>query len=70
MSRHYKSVKNGNGTELTISDGAYLMVGPNGTDIMLRGAGKVVAFDKWEDFVGAIDTKKATYFKDDNAQEE
>lgn len=65
MSRHYKEVKNGRGTTLTIGPDAYLSVGYSGEDVMIRGDGKVVAFDSWKDFVNAIDSEKSTYHKCD-----
>lgn len=70
MSQHYKSVNNGFGTELTIrknsADSAYISIGKNGNDIMLRGNGKAIAFDTWNDLIDAIDVTKATYYTDDN----
>lgn len=70
MSSHYKSINNGHGTELTIksnvNDSAYISIGPNGTDIMLRGKGKVIAFDNWSNLIDAIDISKASYYADDN----
>lgn len=70
MSRHYKPINNGYGTELTIKtgtdDSAYISIGKDGTDIMLRGDGKVIAFDNWSDLINAIDVSKATYHIDDN----
>lgn len=62
MSSHYKEVKNGKGTNLTISEGRYITVGTNGRDIMLRGDGKVLGFDSWDELINAIDTSKASYF--------
>lgn len=61
MSRHYKDVKNGRGTNLTVDPGKYISVGPGGTDVTIRGNGKVLAFDNWNDLVDAIDQKKSTY---------
>lgn len=61
MSRNYKDVKNGRGTNLTIAPGKYISVGPGGTDVTVRGNGKVLAFDNWSDFVDAIDHEKSTY---------
>lgn len=68
MSRHYKTIKNGKGTILVIRDetedraaNSYISIGPNGTDIMIRGAGTVLAFDRWEDLISAIDASKAVY---------
>lgn len=65
MSRHYKEIKNGKGTSLLISDDSYITVGPKETDIMLRGSGKVFAFDHWNDFIASIDPNKAVYFHED-----
>lgn len=61
MGRHYKDVKNGRGTDLTVGPGKYISVGPGGTDITIRGNGIVVAFDKWEDLIESIDVGKAAY---------
>ena len=66
MSRNYKNVKNGKGTDLTIGPGAYISVGKNGEDVTIRGAGKVLAFDKWEDLIAAIDEQKSVYHNEDN----
>lgn len=65
LSRHYKEVKNGKGTNLTISEEKYLSVGKNGEDVTIRGNGKVIAFNNWFDFVEAIDVGKASYFRRD-----
>lgn len=54
-------INNGKGTNLTIGPGAYISLGEDGTDIMIRGNKKVIAFDTWEDFVNAIDEKQAVY---------
>ncbi|MCM1500524.1 MAG: hypothetical protein NC124_18840, partial [Clostridium sp.] len=59
------AVKNGRGTELTIGDGKYISVGLDGTDVTIRGSGKVLAFDNWDDLVGAINEEKAVYHKED-----
>lgn len=66
MSSHYKEVKNGNGTNLTIRDGdimesAYISVGKNCSDVTIRGCGRVIEFDKWDDLIDAIDTNSAAY---------
>lgn len=66
MSRHYKPVRNGNGTELTISENNYISIGPNGTDIMLRCGDEVLAFDSFEDMVASMDKEKCSYYKNDN----
>lgn len=57
--RKYKSVKNGRGTELMIAEGRYISVGVCGTDITIRGDGKVLAFDDWTGLMNAIDEDKA-----------
>lgn len=62
MSRHYKNVKNGLGTDLIISDDKYISVGKDGADVTIRGNGIVAAFDTWEEFVNSIELSKATYF--------
>ena len=67
LSTHYKNVSNSNGTELTIDAGKYLSVGKNGTDIMIRGNGIVLAFNDWNSFINAIDYRKATYYHQDEA---
>lgn len=69
MSRHYNEVKNGKGTNLIIGQGKYISVGPEGTDVTIRGNGKVVAFDKWEDLIESIDIGKTAYFCCDLQQE-
>lgn len=61
MSRKYKNVKNGKGTNLTIAPGKYISVGFKGTDVTIRGNGKVLAFDNWNDFVDAINQEKSAY---------
>lgn len=66
MSRHYKDVNNGKGTNLTIAAGKYISVGSGGTDITIRGNGKVLAFDNWNNFINAIDMTKAVYYCDDS----
>lgn len=65
MSRHYKEISNNSGTNLTIGPGAYLSVGKDGTDIMVRGNGKVFAFDTWQDLIDSIDETKPVYCKRD-----
>lgn len=69
MSSKYKQVANGKGTDLTIGSGKYISVGKNGTDVTIRGNGRVIAFNTWEDFVNAIDVKTSAYFKDDEERE-
>lgn len=68
LSSHYKSIRNGKGTELWIGKETYLSVGKNGTDVMIRGNGIVVAFDDWNNFINAIDCKKAVYYHQDKVQ--
>lgn len=66
MSGHYRELKNGRGTNLTINEGQYLSVGKNGNDVTIRGNGRVIAFDTWDDFVDAIDITKSVWARDDN----
>ena len=61
MATHYKEIKNGNGTVVVINDNAYLKIGKNGIDIMLRANNKVYAFNSFEELVNAIDGEKAIY---------
>lgn len=61
MSANYKEVKNGNGTILVVNDNAYLKIGKNGIDIMLRANNKVYAFNSFEDLVNAINEEKAAW---------
>jgi len=63
--RNYKTVRNGRGTDLVIGKGKYLSVGPGGTDITIRGDGKVLAFDDWAGLMDAINGEKAVYCKCD-----
>lgn len=70
MSRHYKPINNGNGTELTISNSKYIVVGPNGTDITIRCGDEVIAFDTLEDMVSSIDKGKCAYYHKDEIEEE
>lgn len=65
MSRPYKEIKNGRGTNLIIADGSYISVGPNGNDVTVRGAGKVMAFNTWEKFISSINKDKAIYASED-----
>lgn len=69
MSQHYKEVKNGKGTNLTISEDCYISVGANGQNIMLRGQGKVLCFSSWNEFIDSINTSKATYYTKDEIGE-
>ncbi len=65
MGRNYKTIRNGRGTELMIGEGKYISAGAGGTDITIRGDGKVLAFDGWNDLVNAINEDKAVYCKHD-----
>ncbi len=65
MGRNYKTIRNGRGTELMIGEGKYISAGAGGTDINIRGDGKVLAFDGWNDLVNAINEDKAVYCKHD-----
>lgn len=69
MSRHYKPINNGKGTEITISDGKYVVIGPDGTDITIRCGDEVVAFDTLEDMMNAIDKEKCEYYHKDEIEE-
>lgn len=68
MSGYYKEIANGRGTNLTIADGSYISVGPNGNNVTVRGAGKVMAFDTWEQFISSINKDKAAYVSDDKEE--
>lgn len=65
MGRNYKTIRNGRGTELMIGEGKYISAGAGGTDITIRGDGKVLAFGEWNDLVNAINEDKAVYCKHD-----
>ena len=65
MSKNYKTVKNGRGTDLMIGEGKYILVGAGGADVTIRGDGKVLAFDDWNGLMDAIDEDKAVYCKRD-----
>lgn len=65
MSAHYKEIKNGRGTNLTINEGSYISVGKDGNDVMVRGAGMVMAFENWDEFVDALDVTRAIYVRSD-----
>lgn len=69
LSSHYKNIRNSKGTEVWIGKGRYLSIGKNGTDIMIRGNGIVVAFDDWDSFINSIDCKKAVYCYQEKMQE-
>lgn len=72
MSRHYKDIRNGQGTNLTIGpDDRYISIGPDGKDIMIGCKDEVLAFDSFEDMVKAIDISKTSYYhKDDFIKQE
>lgn len=63
MGKNFKEVKNGNGTQLNISDETYISVGKNGTDIMIGHNGTCIAFDDIEQMLAAFDLKKASYYQ-------
>lgn len=65
MAAKYKEIKNGNGTNLTISEGRYITIGKDGKDVTIRGNDKVIYFTTWDDLVNAIDVSKAIYANDD-----
>lgn len=71
MSRHFKTITVGRGITLQFGkrenpDEKYISIGPDGSDVMLRGAGQVFGFDTWEQLVAALDPGKAAYFSDDS----
>lgn len=47
-------------------DADYVSIGPNGTDIMIRGNGRVLAFNSWKDLVAAISPENAVYYSEEN----
>ena len=61
MGRNYKTVMNGIGTDLMIGEDRYISVGSDGTDITIRGNGKVLAFDDWTAFINPVSEDKAVY---------
>lgn len=63
MGKNYKTVKNGRGTELVIDDQRYISVGMGGTDVTIRGDGMVLSFDRWDDFISAVNVEKAAYYE-------
>jgi hypothetical protein len=65
MGRNYKTVRNGKGTELIIGEGKYISAGAEGKNVTIRGNGKMLAFDGWDDLVNAINEDKAVYCKHD-----
>lgn len=69
MSRHYKEIKNGDGTSLAIdADNRYISIGKNGEDIMIGCNGKCIAFDSFEQMFNALSISKSTYYKDSNPE--
>ena len=70
MATKRKSVNNGNGTDLTISEGRYLSVGKDGMDVTVRAGGKMVCFNIWDDMVAALDVSKAAYVHHDHTKGE
>lgn len=66
MSNHYKEVRNGNGTDLTIGPSAYISIGKDGKDIMIRCEHEVIAFNSLNDLIAALDKDKSTYYHNDN----
>ena len=60
-----KEITNGNGTSLVINKDAYISIGKNGNDISIRGNGKVICFNTWEEFISSINISKANYYKED-----
>ena len=54
MGRNYKTVRNGKSTELIVK----ISTGAEGTDIIIRGDGKVLAFDGWNDLVWSMPSMK------------
>ena len=46
-----------------IGEGKYVSVGAGGTDITIRGDGKVLAFDDWIELINAINEDEAVYCK-------
>lgn len=69
MSRYYKEIKNGDGTNLIIGpDSRYISIGKNGEDIMIGCNGKCIAFDSFEQMFDALSISKSTYYKDSNPE--
>lgn len=66
MSNHYKEVRNGNGTNLTIEPSAYISIGKDGKDIMIRCENEVIAFNSLNDLIVALDKDKSVYYRNDN----
>lgn len=69
MSTNYKTVKNGNGTELIIDDNSYIKVGKDGEDVWIRCNGALVCFASLSDLISAIDISKAGFTSSDNQTE-
>ncbi len=69
MSSYYKEakIKNRGGTTLVIASDSCLSVGYGGTNAMVRGNEKVIAFDNWTGLVDAIDAGKHAYHKSDHS---
>ena len=63
MSGKYKTVMNGRGTCLEIGQGAYISVGKNGKDVVVRGKETVAAFPAWEDLISAINKEQSSYYE-------
>ena len=63
MSRHYKEIKNGDGTDIIIDPEKYISIGKNGEDIMIGCNGKVISFDTFEKMVNAMDVAKSAYHR-------
>ena len=70
MSSHYKEIRNGNGTNLTIGPStypsAYISIGKDGKDIMIRCEHEVIAFNSLNDLIAALDKDKSIYYHNDN----
>ena len=66
MSNRYKEVRNGNGTNLTIGPSAYISIGKDGKDIMIRCKNEVIAFNSLNDLIAALDKDKSVYYCNDN----
>lgn len=64
LGRKYKEIKNGRGTTLQINQNDYISIGRGGEDVMLRCKDKVLVFQTWERFVGAVDPSKYSYKND------
>lgn len=69
MGTNYKTVQNGNGTELIINDNSYIKVGKDGGDVWIRFNGALVCFVSLSDLINAIDISKASFTLNDNQAE-